>query len=90
MKTREYIIDFFKRRFDSSATEDQIVEIGKFLNNVTEEDEHRLYQMCKIVDGYKGALTYDEDLIGPIPSDGCDRSPEGVDMAQVEENKEEP
>ena len=51
MEMREYVIEFYKRRFNPTATEDQIAAVENFLDGIGEEEEHGLFDYCKIVDG---------------------------------------
>ena len=51
IETREYVIDFYKRRFNPTATEDQLAAVEMFLDGIGEDDEHGLFEYCKIVDG---------------------------------------
>ena len=50
MEMREYIISFFQRRFNPTATEYQIAAIETFLDDMGEDEEHKLCEMFKIVD----------------------------------------
>ena len=48
---REYIINVFQRRFVPTPTEEEIEMVGRYLDTLSDEQEHKLYKSFRIIDG---------------------------------------